>query len=627
MKKKIGVIIGEVAQEYQTEIMQCIAKKATELLYDVIFICVYGSYKDGILYADGEKASIYLPDYSSFDGIIVVEDVIDITKIPDALYEELQKNATCPIVYLRTKREGCYSILVDNEAAMRAMTRHFIEDHRFTNICYMSGKRHSIDSMERLKGFIKEMEEHNLEVTDNMIFHGDFWKRTSKKAAKWFTEGRDTIPQVIICANDYMAVSLGDELRQLGYKIPEDICLSGMDNVIDSKMYLPSLTTMEVNFSKIALKAVEIIEDVYNGKNPPLEHRVEAKLHLRGSCGCSNERYITTEVDLLSFKTAVYSDTRDLLKTVTDYQECIELNDILKTANKHMSFIKSEKAFFVMSDKNDSTYHTVENESCYTDQVILKAIFNRDEQAELCNIKFPRRKLIPEEFWNENKPTVLCVFGLHFESKVFGYVVSYLPENKNNWFDVFTQGYFITLSSAIERYESNLKIQDLEIIKQVYHKDTLTGILNRRGYDKILQETYNRVIKYNETIGIVSIDMDNLKTINDKFGHIHGDKALKTIAKALQMSIQDGDYCARVGGDEFAAIIDAKNAFRCQEFKQDFLKNLETLNNDIEKYVVGASIGICESSEHDVADSLIACIQVADKRMYEDKQRRKMGRQ
>lgn len=625
MKKRICVIIGEVAHEYQHEIMRCMTSKATALLYDIIFVCIYGSYKDGMIYAEGEKAGIYLPDYSTFDGIIVVDDIIDITKLSESLYAEITEHATCPIVYLRTKRDNCYSVLINNEDAIRTMTRHFIEHHGFTDICYMSGKKESYEAKERLNGFIAEMTEHGLEINDHTIFHGDFWKRTSKKAANWFMEGRTTFPQAIICANDYMAVSLGDELKKLGARIPEDVCISGLDNVMDAKIYNPALTTMEVDFTEIANTAIDIIERTLNGETLELIHRVNAKLHLRGSCGCSNECFNMSTTEVLKLTNEIYSDTRDLLKIVTDYQECIDVNDYLRVANNHMPFLKSPKAFYVASDKKSDEYSTAETESDYTELVVLEAIFKQNEQLELPNIKFPRRKIIPEEYWNEDAPTVLCIFGLHFKSKAFGYIVSYLPED-DDWFNVFTQGYLITLSNAIERYESDMKIKDLELIKTVYHKDSLTGILNRRGYDKTLQEKYNYALKYDEHIGIVSIDMDNLKFINDKYGHIHGDIALKTIAKALSMSMKDDDYCARVGGDEFAAILTIKQPFRCQEFKQDFLDNLAKLNDSIERYNVSASIGICESSESDVADSLIACIQIADKRMYEDKQLRKMSR-
>lgn len=625
MDKRIGVFIGEVAQEYQKKIMTRIADKATGLGYDVVFICIYGSYRDGIMYADGEKSCVYLPDLTTFDGIIITEDVIDITKIPDLLYKEVMDKATCPVVYLRTKREGCYSVLIDNTDAMRTMTRHFIEHHGFTDICYLSGKKNSNDSIERLAGFMEEMKAHNIPATEHMVYHGDFWKRESKNALDWFMEGRDTFPQVIICANDYMAVSIGDELKKMGAKIPEDTCLSGVDNVIDSKIYNPRLTTLEVDFDKIADEAISIIDDVYNGKFVELEHRVPARLHLRASCGCDKDVYKTSVHDIVTLKNKTYSDTRDLLLMITDYQECIDIDDYMKIANKHMSFMKSKKAYLVRSDQESSIYKNVETESLYTDNVILEAILYKDAPIEFCNIKYPRKKLIPCEFWNKDKPTVLCVFGLHFKSKVYGYMVSLLPEDENNWFDVFTQGYLISISNSIERYESNIQLQDLETIKSVYHKDSLTGILNRRGYDKAIQEKYAKFVDDGLPIAIVSVDMDNLKVINDTFGHSQGDIALATVAKALSMSINDGEYCARIGGDEFAVILDVSYNNRCDKFKADLRQTLEILSDDIDDYDVGVSIGFCRSDES-IATSLVACIQLADKRMYADKQVHKKGR-
>ena len=59
MNKKIGVFIGEIAQEYQEIVAKGIAKKAEELGYDVIYICTYGNYTDDILYIEGEKCRVF----------------------------------------------------------------------------------------------------------------------------------------------------------------------------------------------------------------------------------------------------------------------------------------------------------------------------------------------------------------------------------------------------------------------------------------------------------------------------------------------------------------------------------------------------------------------------------------
>ena len=79
MRKRIGVFIGEIAQDYQRIVAQGVAKRANSLGYDTVFICSYGSYNEDILYAEGEKSCIHLPDCSTFNGIIVTEDVFDIS--------------------------------------------------------------------------------------------------------------------------------------------------------------------------------------------------------------------------------------------------------------------------------------------------------------------------------------------------------------------------------------------------------------------------------------------------------------------------------------------------------------------------------------------------------------------
>ena len=120
--------------------------------------------------------------------------------------------------------------------------------------------------------------------------------------------------------------------------------------------------------------------------------------------------------------------------------------------------------------------------------------------------------------------------------------------------------------------------------------------------------------------------MDDLKIINDTYGHTQGDNALKTLAHALELSIRDNEYCARIGGDEFAAIIEIDYPNRSNDFKINFLKHLMELSKFIDQYDVGASIGICETTEPIAKQSLLSCIQTADQRMYEDKQYRKKSR-
>ncbi|MCQ2467642.1 MAG: GGDEF domain-containing protein [Clostridia bacterium] len=621
MRKRICVFIGEIAQDYQKIVTQNIVRRANRFGYDVVVIASYGSYNEDILYAEGEKACIYLPDCSTFDGIIIAEDVFDIDGMPYELYELLQKNAKCPIVYLRSTRDGCYSIQTENSESIASVVSHFVDYHGFTDICYMSGKKGAEDAQERLEGYISVMKEHGIEVTEHMIFHGDYWRYKGEEALEWFMEGRTTYPQAIVCANDYMALSICEALRVRGVKVPEDVCVSGFDFLDEAKVNTPSLTSLEVDFEGMVRSAVDIIVNVNNGKQEEKVHRIKAQLRLHKSCGCGGQYVFDNVIGLLASHQKMIDDTKNTFISVTEYQYAFGFDEYMKIADKHRRFMRSDKCYLCFADLDEKGFEQAENDNLYTDQMYLKRIFEGEKPAEFLDVKFPRKQLLPEEYWSEDKPNNFCIFGMHFKNIVYGYIVAEIPDE--GWFDIHTQGYLMTLANAIENGEIHKKMEHLETIKNIYHNDALTGLLNRRGFDKKLQETYALAQAENRIIGIASIDMDNLKTINDTMGHAEGDRALSILGRALNSVMQEGDFCGRIGGDEFAAVIDVSYPGRCRDFKKALNDALKQECIGTVKYFVEASVGFCENTDPAANGSIVSCIQIADKRMYEEKRSRK----
>lgn len=100
-----------------------------------------------------------------------------------------------------------------------------------------------------------------------------------------------------------------------------------------------------------------------------------------------------------------------------------------------------------------------------------------------------------------------------------------------------------------EIYEVKAKNEKNLLLKAEY--DGLTGILNRRAFDQICTTSAEQ----KKPIALLLIDMDNFKHINDTYGHAGGDTALKELARILKNTFRKDDYVARIGGDEFAAIL------------------------------------------------------------------------
>ena len=82
--------------------------------------------------------------------------------------------------------------------------------------------------------------------------------------------------------------------------------------------------------------------------------------------------------------------------------------------------------------------------------------------------------------------------------------------------------------------------------------DSLTGLLNRYGFEECCRIELARARRSGRATGLIYVDLDNFKSINDRFGHDRGDTVLKAVAASVVASVRETDVCARLGGDEFA---------------------------------------------------------------------------
>lgn len=145
--------------------------------------------------------------------------------------------------------------------------------------------------------------------------------------------------------------------------------------------------------------------------------------------------------------------------------------------------------------------------------------------------------------------------------------------------------------------------------------DELTGAFNRNHLKSVLSQEMARDIRYDKTFGLLIIDIDNFKNINDTFGHAVGDEVLRKTAQILSASIRSNDTLVRWGGEEFVVI--------AIEVNETTLKHLcEKLRNKIEENSFGAvekvtvSIGATLFRKDDTRDALLSR---ADKALYQAK--------
>ena len=149
--------------------------------------------------------------------------------------------------------------------------------------------------------------------------------------------------------------------------------------------------------------------------------------------------------------------------------------------------------------------------------------------------------------------------------------------------------------------------------------DPLTGLPNRRHFQDRLNNTHARLLRSDALIGVVFIDLDHFKAVNDELGHKAGDELLERIARLVSDSVRPGDTVARLGGDEFAVL--AEHAH-----ENELLVMAERLRSVIDVTIplpdgslhrVTASIGVASRLARDIAPAEL--VQLADQAMYDAK--------
>ncbi|WP_078596008.1 EAL domain-containing protein [Evansella clarkii] len=162
------------------------------------------------------------------------------------------------------------------------------------------------------------------------------------------------------------------------------------------------------------------------------------------------------------------------------------------------------------------------------------------------------------------------------------------------------------------------KKQAVEEIRELAYKDALTGLPNRSLFKLKLEEAINRADENSSSLGILFIDFDNFKSINDTLGHDFGDELLKKLVEIMKSCIGDEDILSRQGGDEFLILTEQAGISEmrtlCRTIINELTMPVELYGNEV---FITPSIGVCMYPEYKV--NAVNLIKNADLAMYHAK--------
>lgn len=626
--KTIGVFVSRASDEYQEKVCRAISHRAYELGYNTAIFSNFVGHGDPS-YEQAESNIANIVKYEDLAGIIMFPDVMFVKDFIPKIINNIKNCKTdCPVICIRQPMEGFQNILVKDENILEEIIRHFIVHHKFTKLNFLTGPPENPASIHRLNTYKRVLTEYGIPIDEDRIRFGDFWKRAAYDVVEEWLAMPGKFPEAIICANDIMAVTVCDALAAHGIMVPRDVAVSGCDNIDTAIDYSPSITTVGMPLEEMGREAVDRIH-LYNLGTPKKEDSyLKFVTHIRESCGCTvkmdleetyrRRNYILKELDDREYSIYETSYMSIDLTGVTSLEELDGKLGSYSYINKgfrsfYMCLYKDWDKF-----KSEEEYGIPFNER----EVIMEVGIKRGEW--LPKVTFEARNLLPAEYMDA-EPQSFYFNMLHHRGNCYGYTAINF-ENFQAYKSSY-QGWLTNVCNALENIkihnELNMlvfKLEDMSI------KDELTGLYNRRALHTLGQRYLEQSIEGNSNIMIFSADMDNLKYINDVYGHAGGDIAIKVVADALLNAAEDDEICIRMGGDEFSVIgIDYDNE-KIVRFVEKFTNGIQIFNQN-SKYDFKVSVSYGWSiTKADKYTTLEECLSVADKKMYLQKyEKRRRG--
>ena len=631
MSKQILVMMCAINLDNQRKLLEGMIEAVKETSDNLYVFANYVSYKDKLEHIQGSYQIMRLPDFKQFDGVIFAPNTIQYRPAAEYVQNAIRESGIAAVSIDSELLDMAYLGVASYEAEFD-MVEHFIIEHGAKEIVYVSGPFFRPEGAKRYQAYCDAMKKHGLPVKDENVYEGTFATDSGYEIAKKLLKRKD-FPKYIICANDAMAMAVIDVFKDKGIRVPEDVKVAGFDDSEMCELQNPSLTTINKNQHYAGYHAVKEILSQISGE-PPKYRNVPCELIFRRSCGCKEtenydinkfrDRYIHSQVytqratDIMRNMSAEYSgleNPEDLVEATKKYIEELGLEEF------YLCLCERDKLFGKKNDDLTGSVDLMQENLDYTEEITIPLAYEDGYFTEYG--RFAKGLVLPEECRKRNGGNYFVVVPIYYQRCSYGYCVcgnSRFPMDSSLFYACV-----MNIGIGFENIRKWMLLKDtVKRLNDMWIYDTMTGIYNRAGFYYYAEQMFQEMQEYGEQIFLIFVDVDGLKEVNDTLGHEAGDNLIREMAEAIKLTETRDRIGMRYGGDEFVLF------GKCQiwETEESLLEELRSnmeLRNRRSRYPfkLRASIGISIYEAKEV-DKLEKMVELADKKMYEEKRQKKI---
>jgi len=623
-KKKIAVFANAWSAEYLGMVIDGLQKEAAK---DCADIFVYTTF---VLPNESEEMrvnqlKIYdLPNPNDFDGAIILAHTFNTSTELDKVCS-LVKNFKIPTVTTEIKIPGLPMVGTDNYRGIYDLTNHLIEEHGVRKVVFVEGNEGNTECAERRRALEDALEEHGLVLMDTV--RGDFGFYMASYNIEEYIKKNKPIPDAFVCANDLMALGVISKLHQYGKRVPEDVIVTGFDHVHESRTSYPLVATVSRQWDNMGKFLYDELNNQIVNPDPSKEIIYPSEFIPSESCGCKPEQEAydarlervrniyteSTETDMVDF---FFQRVHIEMSSIGSKEEFPER---AKWQWGHEEFfgkdycIITEPEFFELEDEE-----YFEKVTKFSDRMDI--IYERRDGKSLELRQYDIHGFYPGYKEEPDKSNIFVFSALANLKHLIGYVA--IKNNPRILYTLQFKRWVNNLDTLFLNVRHNIFLKRInEKLRQIYMTDFLTDMYNRTGCETVLYKFIEEKKKAGQQTVLLFYDINCMKVINDKYGHLNGDLAIKATANAMRDSLPSDFLLGRYGGDEFIAVGCWDGSRNVDEYRKSFGKALKKIMDGLKvSFRLSASVGDCLIGP-DKEGTIDDYIREADESMYEEKER------
>lgn len=602
-----------------------------------------------------QNAAIYSHVHQgNIDALVIVSGTQCNFISREEFAEYLDSLKPLPLVSLTIPIPGIPSIVTDNDVGLRNLLAHLVDVHGCKRLAVLKGPEDNEEACLRFEVIKDFLTQRGLPQDPELFFFGDFAAEYSLVSVKRHVAARGIDFDALVCLNDTMAIGCLHYFKDTGVRVPEDVIVTGFDDIYRARFESPTLTTVSQDFYSQGRMAAEHAWILAAGKKAlPDVVTMRSTAVFRQSCGCVSptscdfesineagekvpfSRKFFLDAGLGQFR--IQDDIVNLRHYLSRLIAVLSLHDLVDDLRQSLeSFdIRSCAIVLFRSDLINRPSDTFRLPKVA--EVILKYDEATARDSSFKPVRFnPRETLFPPDIFSDRTREWVAI-SLYYREDQLGYII-YEPGNCDpSVYETLCVQLSTAIRSALAFAEKqaaeerlNDALYDLERsnkkLSDISKTDELTGLYNRRGFISLGQQTIDLALRMGKSGLVVFSDMDGLKGINDTLGHEAGDRAIVAMGSILRKIFRNLDIVARLGGDEFAVVAADINSSFVATLRERLDRMLRLFNETSgESFTLSLSLGAVEftGSENNNLEKLLSS---ADSVLYEEKRLKKEAR-